>query len=79
MNVLIEIVGWAGMILIVLAYYLISHKDIKGSSRMYQLMNLFGAIFIGINVYYNRAWSSFALQCVWAGIAILSLMKTKKK
>lgn len=78
MNILIEIIGWIGMVSIVVAYYLVSHKEIRGSSRMYQLMNLFGAIFIGVNVYYNRVWSSFALQCVWAVIAIFSLVKSEK-
>lgn len=77
MNILIEIIGWVGMMFIVLAYYLVSHKDIKGSSRTYQMMNLFGAIFIGFNVFYNGVWSSFALQIVWAIIAILALIRNK--
>lgn len=78
MNLLIEIIGWVGMFLVVLAYYLVSHKNISGSSSVYQLMNLVGAVFVGVNVYYNQAWSSFALQCVWATIAIISLINKKK-
>ena len=78
MNILIEIIGWVGMLFIVVAYYLVSHKEIRGSSRVYQLMNLFGAILVGANVYYNKAWSSFVLQCAWAIIAILALAKKKK-
>jgi hypothetical protein len=79
MDFLVEIIGWVGMSLVVLAYYLVSHKNISGGSFIYQLMNLVGAIFVGINVYFNRAWSSFALQCVWAMIAIFSLIKKKNK
>ncbi len=77
MDILIEILGWVGMVLIVTAYYLVSNKDIKGSSRAYQLLNLFGAIFVGVNVYYNMAWSSLALQMIWAVIAIFALVKRR--
>ncbi len=75
---LIEIIGWVGTFLIVLAYFLVSNKKIDGASKIYQTMNLLGAIFVGMNVYYHQAWASVALQIVWGIIAIVDLIKYRK-
>lgn len=72
---LIQIIGWVGTALIVLAYFLNSHKKIDSASPYYQLLNLIGAIGLGINVFYLQSWPSFALQIVWAAIAISVLVK----
>ncbi len=77
MNILIEISGWVGTFLIVLAYFLISYNKIEADSKNYQLMNFFGAITIGINVYHKQSWSTLALEFVWAAIAIMALVKKK--
>ena len=73
-----QIVGWVGTFLIVLAYFLVSYKKVDGSNKYYQLMNLFGAIGVGTNVFYQRAWPAFALQIVWGIIAVTSLLRSKR-
>ena len=78
MEIFSQIIGWIGMILIVLAYFLVSTGKINSSNRNYQFLNLFGAIFVGINVFYQSAWPAFTLQVVWVMIAIFSLVKIKK-
>lgn len=75
MNIFFEVVGWLGTILIVCAYYLVSSKKIKPTSKNYQLLNFFGALGISINVWHHKAWPSFALQIVWGSIAVVSLIK----
>ncbi len=77
MEILFQVVGWVGTILIVVAYFLVSKQYIQSKSNAYQLMNLFGAIGVGINVWHQQAWPSVALQIVWAIIAIASLIKSK--
>ncbi len=49
MAIFIQGTGWIGTILIVLAYFLVSRQYVTGKSKIYQLMNLFGAIGVGIN------------------------------
>ena len=78
MEVLIQTLGWIGTLLIVSAYYLVSSKKLTGNNRTYQAMNLFGAIGVGIHVFYQEAWPAVALQSIWGIIAILSLIKTHK-
>jgi hypothetical protein len=75
MEILIQVVGWIGTILVVLAYILVSTKKLDGASAYYQLLNLLGAACVGVNVYYQRAWPSFALNMVWCAIAIGTLVK----
>lgn len=67
------------MVLIVLAYFLISTERLKPKANSYILMNLFGAIFIGVNVFVHRAWPTFALEIVWGTVAVVSLVKNINK
>lgn len=78
MELFAQIVGWVGTLLVIAAYFLISNKKIKGDNDLYEMMNLFGAIGVGINVFYQRAWPAVALQVVWGIIAIASFVKTRK-
>ena len=78
METLIQIIGWVGTFLIVFAYFLVSYKKVDGSSKVYQAMNLLGAIGVGINVFHQQAWPAVALQIVWGIIAIFSLAKKQR-
>jgi len=75
MEIVSQILGWIGTFLIVLAYFVVSFKKMTADSRGYQLMNLFGAIALGINVFYKQAWPVLALEVVWGIIALLALLK----
>ncbi len=75
MDLLMEIAGWTGTILIVSAYFLVSREYVTGKSRIYQTMNLLGAIGVGINVFHYEAWPTLALQVAWGIIAIVSLIR----
>lgn len=72
---IIEIIGWIGTVLVVTAYFLVSSERLKPKAVSYILMNLFGAIFIGVNVFVNQAWPALGLQIVWGAVAIISLLK----
>ena len=78
MNIYIEIVGWCGAILILIAYFLVSQNKLHSNSKLYQYLNLLGAIGVGINVFYQQSWPALGLQVVWALIALKSLLFNKK-
>lgn len=78
MEIFLQIIGWVGMGLVLLAYYLNETDKISSRSVTYHLLNLFGAIGVGFNVFHQQAWSAFALQIAWGIIAILSLRRKKK-
>ena len=71
-----DVMGWIGMVLVLLAYILLSTGKIK-NGMLYQLLNLFAGIFMAIGLFPKNAWFSFTLQVVWALVAIISIVKLK--
>ena len=63
------------MILMVSAYFLVSNKTLKSHDVSYQLMNLFGAMGLGFNVFYQKAWPALAFEVLWILIAITALLR----
>jgi len=72
-----DICGWIGMVLVLLAYGLLSTNKIK-NGILYQFINLIAAVFMAIGVFPKNAWFSFALQVIWALIAVIAIVKIKK-
>ncbi len=75
-----DILGWIGMVLVLLAYGLLSTNKID-NGKIYQILNLIAAIFMAIGLLPKNAWFSFALQVAWAVIALVAIIKiiSKKK
>ncbi len=79
MNMVLDMIGWVGTLLIVAAYYLISCGKLKTDSWMYQIMNLAGAVAVGASVFSKQAWPALVLEIVWAGIALIALIRILQK
>ena len=75
---LIEAVGWAGALLILAAYILLSTGRLDGRSRAYQWMNVAGAAGFVVNSGWNGALPSAVLNIVWMGIGFLTLWQIRK-
>jgi len=75
MQIFSQIVGWTGTALIVLAYYLVSTKRVSPTSKTYQIMNVGGAIGLGVSAYTQASWPNFGLQVIWFFIGLYSLYK----
>ena len=73
-----DILGWIGMVLVLVAYALLSTNKIN-NGKLYQIINLIAAVFMAIGLLPKNAWFSFALQVVWGIIAIISIIKIIKK
>ena len=72
-----DILGWIGMVLVLIAYGLLSTNKIN-NGKLYQLLNLLASIFMAIGLLPKNAWFSFALQIIWGLIAIIALIKIIK-
>ncbi len=79
MELLINIIGWVGTFIIVLMYLLSSNDKIEPESITYQAFNLLGAIFVGVNVFTQKAWPALGLQIVWGIISIIMIAKALKR
>jgi hypothetical protein len=74
----VEAVGWAGAVLILLGYLLITTGKLTGKSLVYQAMNVFGAAGFAINGWWHRALPSTALNVVWLLIGVVASWRIVK-
>jgi hypothetical protein len=75
MKIAVEVIGWAGAVLILGAYALLSSGRLTAESRTYQLMNIFGAAGFALNSGWNGAYPSAALNVVWMGIGLYAVRR----
>ncbi len=72
-KLLIDIFGWVGSILYLLAYTLVSMKKTEGDSILYQGMNIFAGILLVIYTLSLGAYATTGLNAVWVAIGLLTL------
>jgi len=76
---LVEIVGWAGAVLILLAYLFLSAGRLSGQSLVYQGMNVVGAAGFVINGWWHGAIPSAALNVLWLLIGAIASWRIIRK
>jgi len=64
-EIAVEVAGWAGATLILLAYLLLSAGRLTGQSLLYQGMNVVGAAGFVVNGWWHGALPSAALNVLW--------------
>ena len=79
LDLAVEIVGWAGAVLILLAYLLLSAGKLTGQSLVYQGMNVVGAAGFVINGWWHRALPSAALNVLWLLIGAFASWRILKR
>ena len=72
-KLLIQILGWTGSILYLVAYVLVSAKKTEGYSLLCQSMNIFAGIFLVIYTLYLGAYATTGLNAVWVAIGLFTL------
>lgn len=78
-EVAVEIAGWSGAALILLAYLLLSMGKLTGQSPLYQWMNVFGAAGFVINGWWHGALPSAALNVLWLLIGGFALWRIGRR
>ena len=76
-TLIIEGIGWLAALLILGAYLLLSVGKVDGRSRLYQWMNIAGAIGMIINSGWNGAIPSAVLNAIWALIGLYALVRIR--
>lgn len=78
-EIAVEVVGWAGAALILLAYLLLSADKLTGQSLLYQGMNIVGAAGFVINGWWHGAIPSAALNVLWLLIGAIASWRILKR
>ena len=70
---IINILGWTGSVMYLIAYTLVSLKKTEGDSVLYQSMNVIAGIFLVIYTFTLEAYATMALNGIWAIIGLITL------
>jgi hypothetical protein len=70
MSLWMEIVGWLGAALVLVAYALVSNGRVSGRSGVYQSLNVAGAFGLMVNAGWNGAIPSAVVNVIWIGIGL---------
>ena len=78
-STVIDILGWIGAALLLLAYALVSNRKLTGDSMRFQLLNLSGGLMLAINSGYHGALPSVAVNAVWIVIGLATLLRARRQ
>ena len=70
---MINILGWTGSVLYLLAYALVSLKKTDGDSILYQGLNIIAGMMIVIYTLSLEAYATTGLNAVWVAIGLFTL------
>ena len=76
---LIDIIGWLGSLLVVLAYSLNITKKLAADTIAYYLLNIVGSVCLIVNTLFYHAIPSAAVNIVWVIIALAAMIRQRQK
>lgn len=75
MTLFVEMIGWAGALLVLAAYVGVSTGRLSGASIAFQSMNASGAAFFVVNTWWHGAIPSMVLNIIWSLIGMGALWR----
>lgn len=69
-----DLLGWYGTAAILVAYLLSSHGHLE-QGLFYQVLNLTGALAVGLVCWLRRTWQALALEVAWAIVSLSALIR----
>ena len=75
LDILMEVAGWIGALLILGGYALLTAGKLQPQSVAYQAMNVVGALGFIANGLWHGAMPSAVLNIIWAGIGAVALIR----
>lgn len=71
----LEMLGWSGMVLLLVAFAANSLGYLGARSFPYQMMNLLGAAGIALHASKRRAYPAAVLNVIWGAIALIAILQ----
>jgi hypothetical protein len=79
MQLTVDLAGWLGAGILLIAYALVSFDKLRGESLRYQFLNAVGSLLLIVNTVYYRAYPSAFVNVVWIVIAFLASMRARNR
>lgn len=73
-SMIIDIIGWIGSALVVIAYALNICGKLRSDSFSYYILNISGSAGLIVNTIYHHAIPSAVVNIVWIGIALAAIL-----
>jgi len=77
LNLLVEVGGWAGALLVLTAYGLLTLERVTQASALYRWLNAAGSAGLIVNAVWNGAYPAAFLNVVWLAVTLYSLAKAR--
>ena len=77
-NTLSNIIGLTGTTMVVSAYIMLQTNVIDSKSLRFNLINLFGALFLLFSLTINFNMASFIIEIFWIGASLIGLYNWAK-
>lgn len=71
-----DVIGTVGVVLVLVAYYLLQAKRIDSSSIRYLNMNIIGSILILYSLFFNWNTPAVLVEIMWLIISLWGVFKT---
>ncbi|MBI4599029.1 hypothetical protein HY734_02430 [Candidatus Uhrbacteria bacterium] len=68
-----ELLGWYGVVAILLAYVLLTFSVLESQSLAYHLLNASGAVGIVVDAVHQKNWQPAVLNIIWLVIAAIAV------
>lgn len=75
MHLSIDILGWSGALLLLIAFALVSNDRLKATGLRYQCLNIIGSLLLLTNNVFYGAYPSGFVNLVWAGVAGVTFVR----
>lgn len=82
MTSLPDLIGYAGVFMVLVAYTLLQARRMDGNGVMYPLVNLIGAILILISLFYKPNMPAIVMEAAWAVVSVVGIyfaLRARKK
>ena len=76
-GIVAEIFGWCGGFTVLLAYALITLRTTT-CERLFQSLNLAGALMLAVNSASHEAWPSVVVNAIWIAIGTAALIRANR-
>lgn len=71
----IQIIGWVGIFLVLLAYFLVTFGFITVNMIIYPTLNIIGSLGIVIETFSKKDYQPTVLNIIWILIAFVAIIK----
>lgn len=74
-----DAIGLLGVLLILLAYFLLQAGRLRGDALLHQLLNAAGAVLLLVSLLYAFNLSAFLMELAWLAVSIYGIVRGRRR